>query len=233
MKAQWQKLAARYDAMQLRERWLVALAILGGIIMIGYSFVIDPALKRAKMAERGAVEQSAQLSSVQAQIRVLQSPENNPDVAAKAELSALKTKLAELAGRLEALESTLVPPQRMPVLLEDMIGRKSGLRLLSLKTLPVAPLIEKKAGTEEKDTKESAAKAADDRMNSSAGLYKHGVEIKLEGSYQELAGYLERLEKSGQKLLWRSVSLSAEKHPQLVLTLMVYTLSLDRAWLIV
>ena len=116
----------------------------------------------------------------------------------------------------------------MPLLLEDMIGRKSGLRLLSLKTLPVAPLLEKKASAGEKD-----AKAADNRVNSSAGLYKHGVEIKLVGSYQDLAAYLERLEKSGQLLLWCGVSLSAEKHPQLVLTLTVYTLSLDRAWLIV
>ena len=229
MKAQWLKLAARYDALKLRERWLVAAAILGGIVLIAYSLVIDPALKRAQMAERSTQEQSAQLSNVQIQLRTLRSPENNPDIAAQAELVALKAKLSELAGRLEAMESALVPPQRMPVLLEDMIGRKSGLRLLSLKTLPVAPLLEKKAGSEVKD----AVPASDSRASASAGLYKHGVEIKLEGSYQELAAYLERLEKSGQKLLWSSVSISAEKHPQIVLTLTVYTLSLDRAWLIV
>jgi len=34
-------------------------------------------------------------------------------------------------------------------------------------------------------------------------------------------------------LLWSGVSLSADKHPRLVLTLTVYSLSLDRAWLIV
>ena len=59
------------------------------------------------------------------------------------------------------------------------------------------------------------------------------MEIKLEGGYADLAEYLARLEKSGQKLLWERVSLSAEQHPRLVLTLTVYTLSLDRAWLIV
>ena len=42
-----------------------------------------------------------------------------------------------------------------------------------------------------------------------------------------------RLEKSPQKLLWSRVSLSADKHPKLVLTLTVFTLSLDRTWLIV
>lgn len=45
--------------------------------------------------------------------------------------------------------------------------------------------------------------------------------------------YLERLEQAKPKLLWSSVSLSAEDHPRLVLTLTVYSLSLERAWLIV
>ena len=229
MKALWLKLAARYDAMQLRERWLVAAATLGGIVLIGYSLFVDPALKRSQSAERNATEQRTQLTSLQAQTRILQSPESSPDVVASAELAGLKKQLSEQAGRLEAMEATLVPPQRMPALLEDMIGRKTGLRLLSLKTLPVAPLLEQKAEAEGKGAEKAAVKPG----NSSAGLFKHGVEIKLEGSYQELAGYLERLEKSGAKLLWSSVVLSAEKHPKLVLTLMVYTLSLDRAWLIV
>lgn len=71
-------------------------------------------------------------------------------------------------------------------------------------------------------------------VKASDGLYKHGVEITLEGSYQELSVYLERLEQAKSKLLWSSVSLSAEKHPRLVLTLTVqYSLSLERAWLIV
>ena len=230
MKEQWLKLAARYDALQLRERWLVAAAILGGIVLIGYTLFVDPAIKRTQSAERSALEQRTQLSNLQLQKLALQSPENNPDIAAGSELARLKKQLNEQAGRLAAMENTLVPPQRMSGLLEDMIGRKTGLRLISLKTLPVAPLLEKKAD----DGKgKEATRIADKQENASAGLFKHGVEIKLEGSYQELAGYLERLEQSGSKLLWSSVSLSAEKHPQLVLTLTVYTLSLDRAWLIV
>jgi len=229
MKEQWLKLAARYDALQLRERWLVAAAALGGIILIGYSLFIEPAVSRSRLAERSMSEQGAQLSAVQAQIVALQSPEQDPDVAARAELASLRKQLGELAGRLAAMESSLVPPQRMPGLLEDMIGRKTGLRLLSLKTMPVAPLLDKKPGADET----TATKAAEKLATSSAGLFKHGVEIKLEGSYQELSAYLERLEAAKLKLLWSSVSLSADKHPKLVLTLTVFTLSLDRAWLIV
>jgi MSHA biogenesis protein MshJ len=228
MKEQWLKQAARYDALQVRERWLVAAAVLGAIFMVAYSLFVEPAMSRSYRAERNMIEQRAQISGLQAQLVALQSPDQDPDVAGRAELARLKKDLGELGGRLSVMERSLVPPQQMPGLLEDMIGRKSGLRLLSLKTLPVAPLLDKKSGTED-----AAAKAADKLANSSAGLFKHGVEIKLEGSYQELSAYLERLEKAKSKLLWSSVSLSADKHPKLVLTLTVFTLSLDRAWLIV
>ena len=67
MKAFWLKLAARYDALQSRERCLVAAAVLGGIVLIGYSLFIDPAVKRAHLAGRSLQEQRAQLTNVQAQ----------------------------------------------------------------------------------------------------------------------------------------------------------------------
>ena len=227
MRTQWRTLAARFDALQSRERGLVAAAVLGGILLVGYSVVIEPALKRSQLAERSVSEQRIQLSNIQAQLVALQAPERNPDIAARTDLADLKKQLEEMAARLQVMESSLVPPQRMAALLDDMIGRKSGLRLLSLKTLPVAPVLEKKAAADD------AAKPADKAVNSLPGLFKHGVEIRVEGSYQELTAYLERLEQAKSKLLWSSVALSADKHPKLVLTLTVYTLSMDRAWLIV
>ena len=176
MKESWFKLAARYDALLLRERWLIAAAVFGGIVLIGYSLFVEPALQRAQLAERRLTEQRAQLYALQAQSVALQSPGQDPDVAARAELEGLKKQLGELTGRLTILESSLVPPQRMSALLEDMIGRQSGLRLLSLKTLPLAPRFEKKAGVDASGEEKSVEMPA----NTSAGLFKHVVEIRLE-----------------------------------------------------
>lgn len=225
MKAHWLKFAARYDAFSRRERWMIAAAVLGGILLIAITLFIDPALQRSKIADRDIVDHRAQLAALQAQLLALQSPGQNPDVVVRAELSESKGRLAELGGRFAAMESSLVSPQRMPGLLEDLIGRQGGLRLLSLRTLPVAPVLDGKSAAKADDAGKDA--------NVSAGLYKHGVEIRLEGGYQELAAYLARLEKAPAKLLWGAMTLTADKHPKLVLTLTVYTLSLDRTWLIV
>lgn len=231
MKALWLQLATRYDALSSRERWMVAAAVLGGIVLLGLMLVIEPAMQRAALAERASAEQRSQLAGLQAQMLALQSPGQDPDVAARAELDGLKKTLGELGSRISAMEGSLLPPERMPGLLEDLIGRSSGLRLLSLRTLPVSPVLDTPAA-KAPEGGEVGDKPAD-TTPPAAGLYKHGVEIRLEGGYQALAAYLARLEKSPQRLLWSNVSLSADKHPKLVLTLTVFTLSLDRTWLIV
>lgn len=231
MKALWLQLATRYDALSSRERWMVAAAVLGGIVLLGLMLFIEPAMQRAALAERASAEQRSQLAGLQAQILALQSPGQDPDVAVRAELDGLKKMLGELGSRISAMEGALLPPERMPGLLEDLIGRDSGLRLLSLRTLPVSPVLDTPA-VKAPEGGDVGDKQAETSLPS-AGLYKHGVEIRLEGGYQALATYLARLEKSPQKLLWSNVSLSADKHPKLVLTLTVFTLSLDRTWLIV
>lgn len=153
---------------------MLLLAVFGAILAIGLMMFIDPAMKRATSAERASVEQRRQLDDLKAQLLALQSPGQDPDVAVRLELDGLKQKLGELGTRFSAMESALVPPERMPALLEALIGRNSGLRLVSLRTLPVTPVLDK-------GTAKAADGSASVEVLPAAGLYKHGVEIRLEG----------------------------------------------------
>ena len=149
MKAEWLKLAARFDALQVRERWLVAAALLGGLLLISYHFFLDPALAKAKQAEQQIVQSHSQITTLSGQIALLQAPGHDPDTAARAELAQLKKQMSEFAAEFKELEDSLVPPGKTAELLEDMVGQKSSLRLISLKTLPASPLLEKKAEVDE------------------------------------------------------------------------------------
>lgn len=235
MKAAWLKQMARFDAMQARERWLVIVATLGGIVLLGYTLFVEPMQKQALLATREMQELNAQLPVLTAQIQSMQAASQHPDAAAQQELADMQARLRSQAQRMATFEKMLVAPQQMTALLEAMVGQKSGLQLLQLKTLPPSPVREKKA-----DAAASGGKATDTGAHPPAAaatpevlLYRHGVEITLEGSYQALTAYLERLEQAGSKLLWSQVSLSTEKHPHLIMKLTVFTLSLDRTWLIV
>lgn len=67
--------------------------------------------------------------------------------------------------------------------------------------------------------------------NAAPSLYRHGVEITLEGSFGELLSYLRTLEAMPQHVLWGGLRMKTTQHPTTVMTLRLYTLSRDRTWL--
>lgn len=67
--------------------------------------------------------------------------------------------------------------------------------------------------------------------NAPPSLYRHGVEITLEGSFGELLSYLRTLEAMPQHVLWGGLRMKTAQHPTTVMTLRLYTLSRDRVWL--
>ena len=62
-------------------------------------------------------------------------------------------------------------------------------------------------------------------------LYRHGIELTLEGGFADLVSYLDALEDMPQRLLWGAMRLKVAQHPRALLTLRVYTLSFDGHWL--
>jgi MSHA biogenesis protein MshJ len=103
----------------------------------------------------------------------------------------------------------------MAAVLEDMLTRNRQVRLVSLKTLPVSGLLEAREG------------------GAAQNVYKHGIELTLQGAYLDLLDYLTRLEKLPVQMFWAQAKMDASEYPRVRLTVIVYTLSLDKNWLVV
>jgi MSHA biogenesis protein MshJ len=74
--------------------------------------------------------------------------------------------------------------------------------------------------------------AAPVRPRAPSGLiYRHGVEIVVRGEYADLLLYLKALEAMQGQLFWGDARLSVDIYPNSILTLSVYTLSLDPKWM--
>lgn len=217
----WRKLAARYAAFSLRERRLIAAAAILGPLLAGNALLVDPQLTRAKSLRRSLVQQQASATDLKAQADNLQlQMQADPDAPKKAELAAIQRQLAAADERLARLRDSLVAPAEMNGLLESLLAKHAGLRLLSLKTLPPESIVPRPATAD--------GKPAPERL---FDIYKHGVELRLEGSYPEMLAYLDQLEKSDKKILWGALQFSVVQHPRSQLTLVVYTLGADKAWL--
>ena len=226
LSTQWKQLGARFDAYSQRERALLAAALILGTLLLGNSLLVDPNFARAKIAQRLGEQQAMEATSLESQITVTKAQlQVDPDAGRKAEVARLKAVLATVENNLKALEGGLVPPEQMNSLLEQLLSSNTRLRLVSLKSL--APINLAAAGKTEEAGKLPLPAAQPNEL----GLYKHGVEIRLEGSYADLYAWMSQLESTQRKLLWGDVRFTVVEHPRSVLSLTVYTLSTDKAWL--
>jgi len=228
LQARWQGWSKRFAALQPREKTLVIAAVAVAVLFGGYSVWIEPGMLQSERLKKALAQQQSEQAQLQEQVAALAVRNSDPDSANRAELQRLNDAVAATEREIGAFGNTLVPPQRIPALLQTLLTRHRGLMLVSMTTLPPRPLIELPASDK------AGAKPANEPAPLQGGnLYKHGIEIKLAGGYQDLLAYVAELDASQQRLLRGGMNLVVKQHPVSELTLTIYTLSLDSTWLVV
>ncbi len=242
LSARWAEWAGKFAALTRRERAIVSAALVFGGGFLIYSFAIDPFLQKAHKAATAELAARTELAQQDALLAMLKAQDADPDAANRSRLAQARQELAVASQRLARFEAGMVPPARMQAFLEGLLAKNRAIELLALKTLPVtligaptaAPSATAAAGAGAQVATDPARdKPAQGGAVAAEGIYQHGIEITLAGSYNDLLKYLAELEQMPQRVMWNSVSLKAEKHPRNVMVLRVYTLSLDRDWLVV
>jgi len=228
MKQQWQRLVLRIDALSLRERAIAFAAAALVIITLVDKALFDPLFRQQKMLTEQINHSQTKLAEVRNGIQQgVRAQTRDPDAENRERLRQLSEQLRQKQAELSELQKGLVSPDKMPELLEGLLRRNGGLRLVSLKTLPAANLVEQPAAGSDGGKDKQAAQAA----TPVPPVYKHGVEIVVQGSYLDMVSYMSQLEGLPWQLFWGGAQLDAEEYPQARLTLTLYTLSLDKKWL--
>jgi MSHA biogenesis protein MshJ len=231
MKQMWRTYADKFDALSERERIIVFAAAVLVVLFLMTTLFISPSVTRIKALNTQMQQQQTELAALKMQVEALQTAAANPDALNRAHRDNLNRQIAEANTEIEGMQENLVPAQKMNKLLQDMLSRNPRLQLVEMRTLPAgtlvtpltAPAVEAPAGAT--GTSPSTAATAEDN------IFKHGVEITLEGSYVDLHDYLQRIEQLPWRMFWARAELDTENYPQLKLKLTIYTLSLDKAWL--
>jgi MSHA biogenesis protein MshJ len=229
MRERWRKLAARFGALQPRERALVLLGVVVGTALVVDSVLFQPAEARKKTLERRIAEARQNLKVAETVMQTKE-PVGDSHAVKRSYRDALRVRLAETNQSMVNLQQGMVPPERMARLLEDMLGRTSGLQLVSLRALPPKPFEPRGAAPASPAGAQTVKPAPKDPGRA---IFQHGFELTLQGSYRELHDYLARLEQLPWQMFWKRISVQTEDYPQLRVTITVQTLSLTKAWLIV
>jgi len=232
MKQYWQRLELKIDSLTLRERAMAfGIAALVLITLIN-TVVLDPLLQKQKQLSEQVKRDQQQIAALQADIQArVKSHQNDPDAVARTRLQSLKKQSAKVQNELAGMQKGLVSPDKMSVLLEDLLRQNGRLQLTSLKTLPVTLLNESPSSSPKDGGQAPAAKNSSNGRPSIEVVYKHGVELVVHGEYLDLMNYLSQLEAMPWQLFWAKARLNVDTYPQASLTLTLFTLSLDKKWL--
>jgi MSHA biogenesis protein MshJ len=217
-----------FDARAPRERLLLAAAGVAAVFMLADALWLTPALREWNAAQ--TQRKAAFAQGTQRQQAALQALAAQQGQAAqlRAELSAARQRVRDAEASQRDFESTLVGPERMLPLLEQLLARHGQVRVRELKSLGRSDLL---AATPAATPAASAAAGTTGRADALPALYRHGVELTLEGSFSDLMAYVTALEAMPQRVLWGGMSFRVEQHPRAVLTLQLYTLSTARHWI--
>ena len=207
--------AERFDAMSLRERVLIFLAAASVLVMIADSALFEPFLSRQKANSQKIQQQQDEIRAMQVQLQAYaQSGLSTTAVAKRQRVEKRKEDLVALDREIATKQGELVTPERMAQMLADILRRNPDMELVGMRTLA----------------------ATDFSQSGSAGglgMYRHGVEITVAGTYINLLNYVAQLERMPVRLFWGGMDLQVGAYPRCTMKLTVYTLSTEKTWLVI
>ena len=206
--------AQNFNALTLRERFLFVITVLVSISVIWWYFYVEPIQVKTKILieENNRIGQDVQTTrNTINDIRTRIADGVNKDKAHK--LAQLELALEALEQRLRLKTIELIDPDKMFQLMTRLVYRESRLKLLSLKRREVKPAF---------DLTEEA--------QNEATIYRHVLEVKFSGKFQDILKYMQTLENLDWKLIWDEIEIISDEYPLITVKVVISTLSTRKEW---
>jgi MSHA biogenesis protein MshJ len=200
-----QRLFELFNARAMRERVLIAAAVLALLLAAWDSLLMQPLRNTTRGLE-------AELNSYGAVVQTDDS--SDPHQQALKHAAELQQQSRNLDTQIATSARGFVPARRMIEVLNDVLKRQGSLTLVSIRNLPVRSLIP----PEHKDAPATAP-------------YVHSIELVIDGRYADVQDYVRELEALPWKFRWSLLELSTRRYPLNRVRLSLSTLSMDATWL--
>ncbi|MGR6500801.1 MSHA biogenesis protein MshJ [Shewanella sp. Koi 1] len=209
MKAQFEQLAQKFDALSQRERGLIALAVLVLVAMSAYMPIESLWKQQHSTAQQlNAIEQENQVSVQQLEL-YQQRLAMDPNQDYRQRLTLLQQQNQQIDAQLGEQMVDMVPADYMPELLGNLLGQVQGIKLLKFTSVAPVPLLA--VGDEKK-----------------LNLYSHGIRMSLEGDYFSVLRFVEAVEAMPDKLYWKRLDYKVADYPKGKIDIELYTLSINK-----
>ncbi|TDF34516.1 MSHA biogenesis protein MshJ [Alteromonadaceae bacterium M269] len=211
----------KFNMLNLRERVLIVISGVVLLIAMGYVLAIEPFYIKSDLLQRQTTQRQVDIGRFQEQIEALEKVlADDPDAPLKLRVEQINSDIQALEKQLENHTFDLIPAEEMSDVLEQVLSRTKGLKLLELSSIAPEQLL-----TPENEPNEAA------QDSSQVNLYQHGVKIVVEGSYFDVQRYLTEIERLQWRFYWRQFDYLVEEYPAARVQIELYTVSTSEAFI--
>ena len=222
------QLIEKINALSLRERALVTVAVLAVLFTLWNELLMMPMERENKQIANEVETVQQRVIALGAQIAsLLEKTKKDPEKVMRDNMLRYGRELGELDQQISVLAENLISPQKMAQVLQEMLTQISGFNVIGVKSLTAQPLLE---GSESKNDARPGISGL--KMTAPVlGIYRHRLIIEFEGEFNQTVEYLKALEALPWQIFWDSIDYTVEEHPKAHVTIGISTLSLQEGWI--
>ncbi|GGF82838.1 type II secretion system protein M [Alteromonas lipolytica] len=204
----------KFAALSQREKLLIFVSGMVIILSVLVFLMIEPAFKdNSKTSSSIDIAKNEVATLQQLQLVYQQALAEDPDASVKQQIAQVDKRMQRLQENFANQLSDLILPRQMPPLIEQVFSQADGLKLIEMASISPENIF------------------ADNPAMQEVPLYQHGVTLTFEGRFFAVRDFLARLEQMSSSLYWRSMAYHVKEYPQAEVTLEVYTLSTEKAFI--
>jgi len=216
-------LAKRINDRSTRERALLLVTVLTAVFFGSSEAALGPLHEAQRQMNTRILLKQKQVAATQEAIQKLVSEQRlDPGDPARQLLAELKKSLNDAQTPMKTLLARLVNPREMVELVHKLLAANNKVEVLQLKNVPPVVL------SDDHPLRNATSTNGEDNE---FHLYKHGLQIRLSGSYRELVRCIASFEELPWKVLWNDIRLNVDDQGRPVVDIQVYTLSRSKGWI--
>jgi MSHA biogenesis protein MshJ len=226
---------SKWLALSRRERWMIFGAGLFAVVGLLDTFLLEPQRAQLNSTQQEILKIQNDTATLTEQMNTI-ATQAAPQPASNAfqhDIEEVNAKIAGQSSDLVRISAYMVPPQEMVLLLKKLLQKHTDVQVLEMQSLPVTDFIEKQRKLIQAQTAPASgtpSAGSEDIWLNVPHVYQHAVKVRLKGKYFALMDYAQSLKAISQRVAWETAELKAD-YPENELTIQVYTLSGENAWL--
>lgn len=196
----------------MRERILILITMVFLVLVVAQGILWLTDLNNHDGVEQRIAQKQQEAAQYETALESLRAALNNPRIQSLTNSNnELRTQISNLQENIGDISGKLMSPNRMITLLKELLEDQQNLSLSRFNVNPVVSI--------------------ESNFDGGTLFYRHGLSIELEGEFESLVSYLDKIEALPTQLFWDALVIDTENFPILNIQIEVHTLSQDEEWL--